>query len=67
MQQRDIKSYVLHLYDDWTDTFSTEASFSYGKFDQVCAPARLEQPQIPVCTRPTGCASGSPSLYLGTD
>ena len=31
VQQRDLKSYVLNLYDDWTDTFSTEGSFSYSK------------------------------------
>ena len=31
VQQRDLKSYVLNLYDDWTDTFSTEGSFSYSE------------------------------------
>lgn len=66
VQQRDLKSYVLNLYDDWTDTFSTEGSFSYGKYDAV-SHTLADQPQIQVCTDPTGCSSTNPSLFLGTD
>ncbi len=66
MQQRDLKSYVLNLYDDWTDNFSTEASFSYGKYDAV-SHTLADQPQIQVCTDPSGCSSTNPSVFLGTD
>jgi outer membrane receptor for ferrienterochelin and colicin len=66
VQQRDLKSYVLNLYDDWTDTFSTEASFSYSKYDAV-SHTLADQPQIQVCTDPSGCSSTNPSVFLGTD
>ena len=66
VQQRDLKSYVLNLYDDWTDSFSTEGSFSYGKYDAV-SHTLADQPQIQVCTDPAGCSSTNPSLFLGTD
>ena len=66
VQQRDLKSYVLNLYDDWTDSFSTEGSFSYSKYDAVSHTV-ADQPQIQVCTDPAGCSSTNPSLFLGTD
>jgi len=66
VQQRDLKSYVLNLYDDWTDSFSTEGSFSYSKYDAV-SHTLADQPQIQVCTDPTGCSSTNPSVFLGTD
>jgi outer membrane receptor for ferrienterochelin and colicin len=66
VQQRDLKSYVLNLYDDWTDTFSTESSFSYSTYDAVSRTV-ADQPQIQVCTDPTGCSSTNPSVFLGTD
>jgi outer membrane receptor for ferrienterochelin and colicin len=64
VQQRNLESYVLNLYDDWTDTFSTESSFSYGKYDAVSHTV-ADQPQVQVCIN--GCSSGSPSVFLGTD
>ena len=46
-QSRSLESYVLNLYDDWSDTFSTESSFSYGKYDAT--PTTLaRQPQVQV-------------------
>lgn len=66
VQDRTLESYVLNLYDDWTDTFSTEASFSYGKYDAV-SKTLADQPQVQVCTGPNGCASNQPAVYLGTD
>ena len=46
-QSRSLESYVLNLYDDWSDTFSTESSFSYGKYDAT--PTTLaQQPQVQV-------------------
>jgi len=64
VQDRNLESYVLNLYDDWNDTFSTEASFSYGKYDAVSRTV-ADQPQIQVCI--DGCASNKPSVFLGTD
>ncbi|GAA0721921.1 TonB-dependent receptor [Dokdonella soli] len=46
-QSRNLESYVLNLYDDWNDTFSTESSFSYSKYDAT--PTTLaKQPQVQV-------------------
>lgn len=46
-QNRDLEGYVLNFYDDWSDTFSTEASFSYSSYDST--PSVLaQQPQINV-------------------
>ncbi|MEO6687840.1 MAG: TonB-dependent receptor, partial [Dokdonella sp.] len=64
VQNRNLESYVLNLYDDWTDSFSTEASFSRGKYDAVSHTV-ADQPQVQVCIN--GCATNSPSVFLGTD
>ncbi|HEY6941142.1 TonB-dependent receptor [Dokdonella sp.] len=64
VQNRNLESYVLNLYDDWNDTFSTEASVSYGKYDAV-SKTLADQPQVQVCI--DGCASNKPSVFLGTD
>ncbi|MEP6510772.1 MAG: TonB-dependent receptor [Dokdonella sp.] len=46
-QSRNLESYVLNLYDDWTDSFSTESSFSYSTYD--ASPTTLaNQPQVQV-------------------
>jgi outer membrane receptor for ferrienterochelin and colicin len=66
VQQRNLESYVLNLYDDWSDSFSTEASISRGKYDAV-SKTLADQPQVQVCTTSAGCASNAPSLFLGTD
>lgn len=34
----DNKSYALHFYDDWSENFSSQASASYAKFDQLRNP-----------------------------
>lgn len=58
-------SFALSLYDDWTDTFSTEASIGYNKFDQVRGPLNGQAaPEITV--RTTGTDSGT-SVLLGTE
>lgn len=58
-------SFALSLYDDWTDTFSTEASIGYNKFDQVRGPLNGQAaPEITV--RTTGEDSGT-SVVLGTE
>lgn len=46
-QNREFESYVVNLYDDWSDTFSTEASVSYSTYDST--PTTLaDQPQLQV-------------------
>ena len=58
-------SYSLALYDDWTDTFSTEASFGYSKFDQFRGPLNGRfSPQITV--RTSGQDTGT-AVVLGTE
>lgn len=48
-QFRDLKSTVLNSYDDWTDSFSTEASVSYGTY--FATPTVLaKQPQVTINT-----------------
>lgn len=57
-------SYALSLYDDWTDTFSTEASIGYNNFQQQRGPLNGKfAPDITV--RLTG--SGSSAVELGTE
>ncbi|MEZ5461829.1 carboxypeptidase regulatory-like domain-containing protein [Dokdonella sp.] len=46
-QSRDFESYVLNLYSDWTDTFSTEGSFSYSNYNSTPT-VIAQQPQINV-------------------
>ena len=55
-QKRDLSSYVLNLYDDWSDRFSTEASFSYGKYSAT--PTVLaKQPQVTVNVTPSAAVN----------
>lgn len=58
-------SYTLALYDDWTDTFSTEASFGYNNFEQLRGP--LEGGYAPEITvRTTGTDTGT-AVMFGTE
>ncbi len=58
-------SFALSLYDDWSDTFSTEASIGYNKFDQTRGPLNGKfAPEITV--RTSGQDSGT-SVVLGTE
>jgi len=42
-------SYALSFYDDWSDTFSTEASVGYNKFEQLRGPLNgVFQPEVTV-------------------
>jgi len=60
-QHRNLKQYVANLYDDWSDTFSTEASLSYAKYRST--PSVLaQQPQVLVYA---GDAGGA--VQLGED
>lgn len=58
-------SYALSFYDDWSDTFSTEASVGYNKFDQLRGPINGKAaPEITV--RTSGEDTGT-SVVLGTE
>ena len=46
-QSRNLQSYVLNLYDDWNDSFSTESSLSYSTYDATPT-ALAKQPQVQV-------------------
>lgn len=62
-QSRDLKSYVLNLYDDWSDTFSTEGSLSYSTYDAT--PTVLaQQPQVTIRLGPT---NSNTSINLGEE
>jgi outer membrane receptor protein involved in Fe transport len=57
-------SYALSFYDDWSDTFSTEASIGYNKFEQLRNPLNgVFQPEVTV--RVNG--ESGPSVVLGTE
>ena len=67
-QLRDFRNFVVNSYDDWSDTFSTETSVSYGKY------ARVPQLDGPLAAQAqvyvngsTGTSPSGPSVYLGTD
>ncbi len=67
-QERDFKNYVVNLYDDWSDTFSSETSISYGDYSRLPLLYGPLSPQVRVyaqqgpATNPSG-----PSVYMGTD
>ena len=53
----------LQLFDDWSDSFSTEAKVSYQKFSQLAGNA-INQPQVRVYL---GNDFHAPYVYLGED
>lgn len=57
----------LHLFDDWTENFSTESSVSYQKFDQVRVPPTPLQPMVTVITGPNASTGSGSSVIMGTD
>jgi len=59
----DTKNTVLQFFDDWSDSFSTEAKLSYQRFQQVRSVA-TQQPQIFVDLGPNG---SPPYVDLGED
>jgi len=56
-------NYVVHLFDDWTDNFSTEAKVGYQHFVQDTT-APWQQPQVAVNLSPTG---NGPTVNLGEE
>ena len=63
---RNLKQYVANLYDDWSDTFSTEASLSYAKYRST--PTTLaDQPMVQVYVDRDDPATQNASVYLGED
>jgi hypothetical protein len=63
LNDTDNKSLAFHLYSDWTDIFSTEASFSSAKFHKDRGPINgIAQPAVTVTTEKDG-----PAVVLGTE
>lgn len=63
---RDLKQWVANIYDDWSDTFSTEESISYAKYRST--PSTLaNQPQVQVYLDKFDPATQNASVYLGED
>jgi len=56
-------NYVGHLFDDWTDNFSTELKVGYQKFVQDTT-APYQQPQVVVNLDPAG---KGPTINLGEE
>ncbi|NUO71537.1 MAG: TonB-dependent receptor, partial [Frateuria sp.] len=56
-------NYVAHVFDDWTDNFSTEAKVGYQKYVQDTT-APFQQPAVNVNLSPTG---KGPSVNLGEE
>ena len=57
------KSTVLHFYDDWTDSFSTEATITRTTFDQLRS-GPTQQPQVQIRLNEDGTG---PTVNLGED
>jgi len=56
-------NYVLHLYDDWNENFSTEAKIGLQKYVQDTT-APYQQPSVAVNLSPTGTG---PTVNLGEE
>ncbi|TKR31005.1 TonB-dependent receptor [Luteimonas gilva] len=65
-KQRNTDNYVLNLYDDWSDSFSTETSLSYQKYDQTRS-ALAQQPQVGIAFGGTAASPQGPFINLGED
>jgi hypothetical protein len=64
LTQVDNKGYALHLYDDWSDMFSTDTTVSYRDFVQNRGPYNgVDMPDITVYP----VAYGGPSVEFGTE
>ncbi|PWK92183.1 TonB-dependent receptor [Fulvimonas soli] len=60
----DNKSYALHFYDDWSDSFSTDTTVSYADFDQNRGPYNgVDMPDITVYPE----QYGGPAVEFGTE
>ncbi|WP_297903782.1 TonB-dependent receptor [Metallibacterium sp.] len=62
-QLRDFKNYVINTYDDWSDTFSSETSVSYGSYLRAPLLNGPLSPQVQVYVNGTS----GPSVYMGTN
>lgn len=62
-QLRDFRNYVINSYDDWSDTFSSEATVSYGSYARTPQLNGPLSPQVRVYVNGTS----GPSVYMGTN
>ncbi|MBB3229063.1 hypothetical protein FHW69_003712 [Luteibacter sp. Sphag1AF] len=66
-KNRDNKSYTLNFYDDWNETFSTEAAISYSTYDQGRSSlVGGAQPYIQVYPG-NDAATGGVNVAIGTE
>ena len=68
-QSKVFESYVGQIFSDWTDNFSTELKVSQSTYDSIWNNGST-LPQIAVEFTgpvPSGVASGTRTLYLGTE
>ncbi|WP_163274912.1 hypothetical protein, partial [Enterobacter hormaechei] len=55
----ETKNTALQLFSDWTDNFTTEAMFSYQKFEQVSgASQNLPTINVGVASTQSGSSNG---------
>lgn len=69
-RERENKNYVLNLYDDWSENFSTEASVSYTDYTVLRDGLLGDQPQVTVRlgTDASGAPNGTgPFVNLGEE
>ena len=65
-QERKLQQGVLNFYDDWSSTFSTEASVSFAKYRS--APTTLaNQPQVIVFVDKTDPSTQNAAVEFGED
>ncbi len=64
MQDTDIESYALHLYDDWSSNFSSKTTLSWSKFTRDAGP--YTGVDMPAITVHVGGFRG-PSVDFGTN
>jgi outer membrane receptor protein involved in Fe transport len=57
------QNYVAHVFDDWTDNFSTEAKVGFQKYTQDTT-APYQQPSVQVFLSPDNTG---PSVFLGEE
>lgn len=66
----DNKSYALHFYDDWSDSFSSTTSLSYAKYKKDSGPyTGVYMPDITIHTGSnfTGPSYKAPTVEFGTN
>ncbi|UXI69510.1 TonB-dependent receptor [Tahibacter amnicola] len=61
----DFENYVVNLYDDWSENFSTETSLSFSKYANA-SPTYSQLPAMHIAVAGTEGAANT-SVFLGTE